>query len=126
MGFVKIKIYLSFRTHRFETLVQLMARYYNTTKLAARKRLVELGYHEAKGIGNYADGKAIPALSCANGVLGRNQTFLIGLNPQNDKNNPIPGIKCCPTQNSQNEKHEHMGKTAKLTVNFVYTFCVVG
>lgn len=62
-----------------ETLIRLMAQYYNTTKLSARKRLIELGLPDAKGISNYVDDKPVPPFYFADGVLCKNQTFLISL-----------------------------------------------
>ena len=63
---------------QYEETITRLAIFFGVTKQCARNRMVELGFPAAQGVLNYVDGKCIPPFSFAEGVLLRNQTFLIG------------------------------------------------
>lgn len=44
----------------FEHVISDLADFYDVSRIAARNRLVELGYDKAKGIGHFANGKLVP------------------------------------------------------------------
>lgn len=44
----------------FEHVIADLADFYDVSRIAARNRLVELGYDKAKGIGHFANGKPVP------------------------------------------------------------------
>lgn len=62
-----------------EFVVRVVAEYFHTSRRNSKNRLISLGYHAAKGVDNYVDGRFIPSFDYSEGVLGKNQTFLIGL-----------------------------------------------
>lgn len=62
---------------QYETTIRRLARFFDVSEQCARNRMVEIGYPQAQGIRNVVDGKRIPPFSYAEGVLSRNQTFLI-------------------------------------------------
>lgn len=62
-----------------EWLIRQFSDYFHTTKQCARNRLTELGCHKAQGIFHYVDGQYIPPFFFSEGVLEKNQTFLIGI-----------------------------------------------
>lgn len=44
----------------FDYVIADLAGFYDVSKIAARNRLVELGYDKARGIGNFANGEPVP------------------------------------------------------------------
>jgi len=62
---------------QYETTIRRLARFFEVSEPCARNRMVEVGFSEAQGVLNVVDGKRIPPFSYAEGVLSRNQTFLI-------------------------------------------------
>ena len=62
---------------QYETTIRRLARFFEVSEPCARNRMVEVGFSEARGVLNVVDGKRIPPFSYAEGVLSRNQTFLI-------------------------------------------------
>ncbi len=62
-----------------ELVIRIVADYFHTTKKNAKNRLVSLGFHAAKGVQNYVDGRFIPSFYYPDDILGKNQTFLISL-----------------------------------------------
>ena len=63
---------------RIEATIKDLAALFGVSKQCAKNRMVELGFEEAKGVFNYVDGRYIPPFCFGNGVLSRQQTFLIG------------------------------------------------
>ena len=63
---------------QYETTVRRLARFFGVSEQCARNRMVEIGFPEAQGVLNFVDRKYIPPFSYPEGVLTRNQTFLIG------------------------------------------------
>lgn len=62
-----------------ETVIQYLSDYFGVSKLAAKIRMVELGYEEAIGTLNYIDGQYVPSHQWKKGALEANQTYSIGL-----------------------------------------------
>lgn len=62
---------------QYETTIRRLARFFEVSEPCAKNRMVEVGFSEAQGVLNVVDGKRIPPFSYAEGILSRNQTFLI-------------------------------------------------
>lgn len=62
---------------QYEATIRRLARFFEVSEPCARNRMVEVGFSEAQGVLNIVDGKRIPPFSYAEGILSRNQTFLI-------------------------------------------------
>ena len=54
-----------------------LADFFGVSKQSARLRMKELGYEEAQGVLNYANGRYVENHSYAPGALGKDQTFTI-------------------------------------------------
>ncbi len=61
----------------FNKVITDFAEFYGVSKQSAKRRLIELGYDEAKGVLNYVNGKYAIDYSFSPGSLGNNQTFTI-------------------------------------------------
>jgi len=55
-----------------------MAEFFEVSRLAAKIRMVELGYNEARGALIYVDGQYVRPYTCKPGFLKEHQTFSIG------------------------------------------------
>ena len=75
----RIATHNGYEETKAEFVVRVVADYFHTSRRNAKNRLISLGYHAAKGVENYVDGRFIPSFNYPEGVLGRNQTFLISL-----------------------------------------------
>ena len=60
-----------------ELAVGELATFFMVSAIAAKIRVIELGYDEAHGVQVFSDGKYLPPFSFAKGTLGKNQTFVI-------------------------------------------------
>ena len=60
-----------------ESVIDDLATYFGVSRLAAKIRMVELGYEEAIGAFNYVDGRYVPTHSWKKGFVKNNQTFCI-------------------------------------------------
>ena len=60
-----------------ESIIVELSEYFKVSKLAAKIRLVELGYDEAIGAFNYVEGHYVRAHTFKKGTLAVNQTFTI-------------------------------------------------
>lgn len=63
-----------------ETAISKLSLFFQVSFIAAKLRAIELGYDQAQGSQVYCDGKRLPSFSFANGVINRNQTFVIDEN----------------------------------------------
>ena len=63
-----------------ESAIGKLANFFGVSFLAAKLRVIELGYEQAQGSQVYCDNKRLPAFSFANDVLNINQTFVIDEN----------------------------------------------
>ena len=61
----------------FSRVIADFADFYGVSKQSAKRRLIELGYNEAKGVLNYVNGRYAIDYEFSPGSLGRNQTFTI-------------------------------------------------
>lgn len=62
-----------------QELVKAISVFFGVTIVAAKKRLLEFGIEEARGVFNYVDNRYIPPHAWKKGFLGPEQTFSIGL-----------------------------------------------
>lgn len=60
-----------------ETAIGELATYFMVSNIAAKIRVIELGYDEAQGVQVFSDGKYLPPFSFPRGTLKANQTFVI-------------------------------------------------
>ncbi len=63
--------------HLYSRVVSDLAKFYGVSKQSAKRRMIELGYSEAKGVLNYVNGRYAIDYAFAPGSLGRSQTFTI-------------------------------------------------
>ena len=61
----------------FAKIVCDLARFYGVSRESAKRRMIELGYDEAKGVLNYVNGRYTLDYAFAPASLGQNQTFTI-------------------------------------------------
>ncbi len=61
----------------FSRVIADFADFYGVSKQSAKRRLIELGYNEAKGVLNYVNGRYAIDYEFSPGSLGSNQTFTI-------------------------------------------------
>ena len=61
----------------FELMVEGLAEFFDVSKLAAKIRLLDLGYDQAEGACVYVNGESVPAYTFPKGTLQKGQTFLI-------------------------------------------------
>lgn len=61
-----------------EETIDKLAEFFGVSRLAAKIRMIDVGYEEAMGAFNFIDGRYIPTHSFKKGTLERNQTFSIG------------------------------------------------
>lgn len=60
-------------------MIQRLSAYFRTSRQCARKRMLELAHEQVRGVMNYVNGEYVPPYFFAEGVLERNQTFVISL-----------------------------------------------
>lgn len=60
-----------------EDVVGRIATYFGVSYIAAKIRLIELGYDNVEGTGVFCNGKHMPPFYFAKGSLGKNQTYII-------------------------------------------------
>ncbi len=63
----------------YTKVIYALSAFYGVSKQSAKKRMIELGYHDAQGVLNYVNGKYAIDYSFSVGSLRNNQTFTIGL-----------------------------------------------
>ena len=61
----------------YEKTIEQLAAFYYVSKEAARIRMVELGFEQARGVSRFIDGRYIPSFSWTPGSIEKNQTFTI-------------------------------------------------
>ncbi len=61
----------------FSRVIADFADFYGVSKQSSKRRLIELGYEEAKGVLNYVNGRYAIDYEFSPGSLGSNQTFTI-------------------------------------------------
>lgn len=73
-----------------EEIIDALARTFGVSRLAAKIRMVELGYDQAIGAFNFVDGQYVPVHYWKKGAINSNQTFCIDLAStfKEIKNNP--------------------------------------
>ena len=73
--------YVKYPYKRFGEIMELavgeVAAFFTVSLVAAKLRLIELGYDTVQGAFIYSDGKYLPPFSFRKGGLGKNQTFVI-------------------------------------------------
>lgn len=62
---------------RLEQVVEKLADFFIVSKLAAKIRLINLGFSEVAGINNYVNMKKVPSFSINPEMVNRNQTYII-------------------------------------------------
>ena len=65
------------KAEQLEKAVYDLAAFFQVSVIAAKIRLIELGYIGIEGVYIYQDGKLLPPFSFTDGSLGENQTFVI-------------------------------------------------
>lgn len=60
-------------------IINSLAAFFETSKEGARKRMLELGYEQVRGVMNYVNGAYLPPYFFSEGILSKNQTFVISL-----------------------------------------------
>lgn len=60
-------------------MIQRLSVYFRTSKQCARKRMLELGHEQVRGVMNYVNGEYVPPYFFADDVLEKNETFVISL-----------------------------------------------
>lgn len=68
------------RTNMFEQIIDDLAEFFHVSRLAAKIRLQQLGYHEFEGIYNFVGDKYLRSYSCEMKAMTSNQTFTISFN----------------------------------------------
>lgn len=58
-------------------VIRELSQFFGVTIYAARKRLIDLGYHDATGSLNWVDGRYVPAYTFKKGSLRENETFTV-------------------------------------------------
>ena len=61
----------------FQLMVESLADFFQVSKLAAKIRLLELGYDQAEGACVFINGKSAPAYTFPKGTLEKGETFLV-------------------------------------------------
>lgn len=61
-----------------ERIICELAAFYGVSKQSAKLRMIELGHTEAQGVLNFVNGAYVENHSFTQGLLGKNQTFMIG------------------------------------------------
>ena len=61
----------------YEKTIEQLASFFIVSKEAARIRMVELGFEQARGVSRFVDGRYIPSFSWTPGSIEKNQTFTI-------------------------------------------------
>jgi len=62
---------------KLQIVVERIAEFFKVSKLAAKIRLIELGFHKALGVNNYVNGEKVPSFSFNTKQFNRNQTYVI-------------------------------------------------
>ena len=62
-----------------EMVIMQLSEIFQVTLFAAKMRAIDLGYEQAIGVFPFIDNKYLPSYSFKQGVLQKNQTFVIGL-----------------------------------------------
>ena len=82
-AFDVIKKHMANETEEFldilEPVIDELAAYFGVSRLAAKIRMIEVGYSAAIGAFNYIDGRYVQPYAFEEGTLARNQTFSIGV-----------------------------------------------
>lgn len=65
---------------RLESALAKLAHFFGVSIMAAKLRVIELGYEQAQGSHVYCNNKHLPSFSFSSGVLDSNQTFVIDEN----------------------------------------------
>ena len=73
------RLYGGDRLDHLPFIIQELAERFNVTKYAARKRLIEIGIHDAIGALNWVDGNYIRPYSFKKDTLKSNETFTVGI-----------------------------------------------
>lgn len=60
-------------------MIQRLSVYFRTSKQCARKRMLELGHEQVRGVMNYVNGEYVPPYFFSDDVLEKNETFVISL-----------------------------------------------
>lgn len=68
---------LQSEAYKLQIVIDQLAEFFKVSKLAAKIRLIDLGYHQAKGINNYVNGEKTPDFSFNSKQLNRNQTYVV-------------------------------------------------
>lgn len=64
---------------RLSMLILRLSDYFRTSKQCAKKRMLELGHEKVRGVMNYVNDEYVPPYFFAEGILEKNQTFVISL-----------------------------------------------
>ena len=76
-----------------EEVIRQIEKFYGVSKLAAKIRLLDIGFQEIAGIGNYVDGHYVQAHGFKSGFLKGNQTFSISFRDAVFESNFNPKLK---------------------------------
>lgn len=68
---------LESEAYKLQIVIDQLAEFFKVSKIAAKIRLIDLGYQQATGINNFVNGEKIPDFSFKTKQLNRNQTYVI-------------------------------------------------